>query len=309
MKIALLMCTHNGEAYLPVQLDSLLRQTRPFDLIFIHDWGSDDGTVGLLDQFIQRLGAQTLGYLVQHDSAPGATQSFLTAAEDCLKSNCHFDYLFFADQDDSWHPKKLQKYEQVISTRRIKGVDMLYSDASVVTALEGGRIHDSSYGGLSPFSAICSHKLPNDPSVAFANPCIGMTMCISRNLLAICSPYMTSLPWVAHDWALVILATHFQAQIIGIDEVLTDYRQHSGNIIGSPKTKRIRTRAMNVVTHIRKTWLQMNQCILKCPGSEKWQSMSRANVAWIVIKSSFITPLYKPIVAMCFFIFWPRSMK
>lgn len=53
-KISVVMCTYNGEEYLPEQLDSILGQTLPPYEIIVQDDGSTDGTLALLHAYAER---------------------------------------------------------------------------------------------------------------------------------------------------------------------------------------------------------------------------------------------------------------
>lgn len=107
------MSTYNGERYLPVQLDSILSQ-QGVDLdLFVRDDGSSDGTVPLLEEYERRgelvlFRGENLGY----------ARSFLKLV---TLVPPEYDYIAFSDQDDRWHPDKL---ERALSSLRDKNPDI-----------------------------------------------------------------------------------------------------------------------------------------------------------------------------------------
>ena len=50
-RVAVLLSTYNGEAFLAEQLDSLLEQTHQNFIIVVRDDGSSDGTLLLLQKY------------------------------------------------------------------------------------------------------------------------------------------------------------------------------------------------------------------------------------------------------------------
>ncbi|KLV91750.1 hypothetical protein SK41_02122 [Klebsiella aerogenes] len=55
-KIAVLLCTYNGEKYLKEQIDSIINQTYKNWVIYVSDDGSTDGTIAILEEYQRKLG-------------------------------------------------------------------------------------------------------------------------------------------------------------------------------------------------------------------------------------------------------------
>ena len=53
-KVAILLCTYNGSAYLREQLDSFCAQTESNWVLWVSDDGSLDGTMAILQEFADR---------------------------------------------------------------------------------------------------------------------------------------------------------------------------------------------------------------------------------------------------------------
>lgn len=99
--ISVAMCTYNGARFLPEQLRSILAQTRLPDEMVVCDDGSTDATMEVLEAF-----AATAPFPVRverNEVNLQYTGNFLKAA-----SLCHGTYVAFCDQDDVWHPDKLE---------------------------------------------------------------------------------------------------------------------------------------------------------------------------------------------------------
>ncbi|TPW26572.1 glycosyltransferase [Martelella alba] len=100
LSLSVVMATFNGEAYLPQQLESLMRQTRHPDELIIGDDASTDGTCEIIRDFANR--APFPVTLVERKERLGFAQNFI----DLLKRSKQ-DLIFFCDQDDVWHDQKI----------------------------------------------------------------------------------------------------------------------------------------------------------------------------------------------------------
>src|SRR6186997_149500 len=104
MRVSIAMCTCNGERFLAEQLDSILAQSRPPDEIVICDDASTDGTWALLTTFAPKAPCPVT--LRRNDTRLGVIGNFSQAMT--LATG---DAIALADQDDVWHPMKLEKLE------------------------------------------------------------------------------------------------------------------------------------------------------------------------------------------------------
>lgn len=205
--LSVAMATYNGEEHLAEQLESLAAQTRPPDQLVVRDDGSEDGTVGLLHAFARRArfrvdvlaGGPRLGY----------AQNFMAASREC-----HGSVVFFADQDDVWHPTKLATVAGLVRRRRPQAV---FHDFTLVgPAL--APISPSYYGVLA------ERGLP--PAVALK----GCSMAVSRAFLDLWG-WPPADSTVSHDFWVALLATAF-GQRTTLDQPLIDHRLHAGNTSG-----------------------------------------------------------------------------
>ena len=77
--IAILMATYNGEKYLREQIDSIVSQSSNLWHLYIHDDGSTDGTIKLLNDYANRYPERIT--IMDYPSQGGALQNFMSLLE------------------------------------------------------------------------------------------------------------------------------------------------------------------------------------------------------------------------------------
>lgn len=102
-RIAILLATYNGEAYLSEQLDSLLKQTHKDFEVFIRDDGSSDTSIEIVNEYCKKY-PDTFHLIEDKVHHRGARDSFMY-----LLKNVEAEYYMFCDQDDVWLPFKIEK--------------------------------------------------------------------------------------------------------------------------------------------------------------------------------------------------------
>ena len=125
----ILLACYNGRSYLDAQIRSIVSQSEPDWQLLMRDDGSFDGTNAILRAWAQR--EARLCLLADHKATGGAMTNFrLLAAASTAP------YVMFCDQDDVWHPDKLQKTQQKMrAMERQFGADtpiLVHSDLHVV---------------------------------------------------------------------------------------------------------------------------------------------------------------------------------
>ncbi|KWS26145.1 glycosyltransferase family 2 protein [Pseudomonas syringae] len=104
-KVAVLLAAYNGMAWIEAQLDSILKQTNVCVSVFISVDTSTDGTEAWCADYAQHHASISL--LPPAGRFGGASRNFFRLIRDVDFST--FDYVAFSDQDDIWHPDKLQR--------------------------------------------------------------------------------------------------------------------------------------------------------------------------------------------------------
>jgi glycosyltransferase involved in cell wall biosynthesis len=99
-RVSVVMATYNGANFLQAQLESISRQTWPVHELIVGDDGSSDDTLQRLDLFAKNAPFPVV--VVNHDHF-GFANNFLSALE---HASGHL--VAFSDQDDVWHPRKLE---------------------------------------------------------------------------------------------------------------------------------------------------------------------------------------------------------
>lgn len=224
--VAILLATYNGERFIGEQLSSIAAQTYEDWALWISDDGSSDKTLQLVAEF----SAQNPGkvhLLPQHAPTGGSCQNFFHLMREVPKT---YKYYAFCDQDDYWHP---QKVEKTLTALKWLGCDadtpvLAFCDAKVVDA---GRntISDSffAYTGVNPNNVELRQLLVQ-------NPISGAEVIANRALVELASD-ISSLDGIdMHDQWLGLVAAAF-GKIAHVDEALFDYRQHGNNQVGAKK--------------------------------------------------------------------------
>ena len=217
MKINVLLSTYNGETYLREQLDSLLSQTATGVNIIVRDDGSTDGTHAILNEY------QSAGKLTWYAGPnKGCAKSFWDLVTTCPDA----DYYAFCDQDDYWHPDKLQIATDALQKAGDTAVARLYfSDVHVVDA-QLGHISD---GMVEKLPVDYAHSLIKN----IAPGCTYVFNHAARVLLRQydCEQYGIDI----HDWMAYKIIVCF-GEVVFDEMPHMDYRQHGNNVLGASKT-------------------------------------------------------------------------
>lgn len=199
------MCTYNGERFLQAQINSLLQQTWKNFEIVISDDASTDGTKSILQgyesdpRFNIHYQKENLGSIVNFEFATQQAKG---------------DYLAFSDQDDLWLPEKIEKLYNAIGDKLLVYCDSLLVDE------DGNSLHKK----LSQLRKMGNVK--DTRGFIMSNVVWGHAMMIRKELLKDVLPIPKGVP---HDIWFAFKATTLSG-IVYLDEVLTQYRQHSETV-------------------------------------------------------------------------------
>lgn len=103
MKISVVMCTYNGEKYIEEQLCTIRKQSRKPDEVILCDDRSTDKTAEIIRNFIRTCGLEERWHLYENAENVGWKRNFMEALRHSTG-----DLIFLADQDDLWHPRKIE---------------------------------------------------------------------------------------------------------------------------------------------------------------------------------------------------------
>lgn len=218
---SVVLCTYNGAAFLPAQLNSLLSQTRLPDFMVVGDDGSTDGTLDILTEFQARAPFRVT--ILTGEARPlGHAANFARTIGQAEGS-----WFAFCDQDDVWHPHKLECLEAAFAAD--PDVLLAFSDASLVAA------------DLSPLGKTMWQRVKIGPTaqrdIAAGNALqlllkrpriMGAAAAITARLRCLALPLPPDWP---HDaWFATIAAAN--GRLAALPFPLLDYRQHGNNAVG-----------------------------------------------------------------------------
>lgn len=214
-RVVVLMATYNGRRWIDEQVNSILAQRGVDVHLRISDDGSDDGTL----EHLRSWAAEDLRIevLPPREGPSGVAANFLHLFRSWAPSDDV--YVAFSDQDDVWHPDKLERQVELLKTR---GVDAVSSN---VTSFDSqGRRH---------LIVKSQPQVRWDHIFEAAGPgsTYVFTPQIHSKLLTALNDVDTA-PIGVHDWFLYALTRGIGGRW-HIDAASTvDYRQHGSNVQG-----------------------------------------------------------------------------
>lgn len=219
-RISVALASFNGAAFIAEQLRSILEQSSPVSEIVIADDGSTDGTLDIAEAVLAEW-TGTLAVLPAEERPLGVTANFARAIAACTG-----ELIALADQDDVWHPGKIERLVAALGER-----SLVFSDAQLVgadgIALEGT---PTLFDGLGLTVRERKAVLRGEAwSVLMRrNIVTGATAMFRSELRSVAGEFPAD--WVHDEWLAVVAALHGGVQLL--DEPTIDYRQHGGNQIG-----------------------------------------------------------------------------
>jgi len=211
--VAICMATYNPPGdLLRRQLDSIRAQTHERWVCVISDDHSDperfddlERAVGDDPRFFVSRAPERLGFYANFERAITCAPAEAT-------------HLALCDQDDAWHPDKLE-----VLLAEISEADLVYSDARIVN--EAGAVI---------FDTYWSRRRPNHTNLAsllITNTITGAASLFRSELLDRALPFPTRIgaQWHDHWLALVAVAG---GEVRYVDRPLYDYVQHAGAVVG-----------------------------------------------------------------------------
>lgn len=246
-KIAIILCTHNGQEFLIHQLNSIKSQTyKNFDL-FISDDCSSDETQEILRNFkfinkdknIRILKGPNLGF----------AKNFLYTLKEVYSGNFgSYDFYAFSDQDDVWDEDKLEHSLNMIYLSEKKQF-ILYCGRTRYINQNGKTI------GLSPRFI----KKPSLKNALVQSIAGGNTMLLDAEVASLMTKIDLNLEIISHDWLIYLIVAYCDGNVIYDDLPKISYRQHNKNLIGSNRgyVNRLK-RIIGLMNGSFKLWVNLN---------------------------------------------------
>lgn len=216
-KVAILLCTYNGETYLKEQIDSILSQSYKDWYIFVSDDGSTDNTCKILNEYQEEIGCEK--FKIIKGPQKGFAQNFMTLIRSVPKE---YEFYAFCDQDDIWLEDKV-----AIAIKTLK------SDITKTPKVYCGRTtlvdEKNNVIGESPLFI----KKPGLRNALVQSIAGGNTMVLSQEAFNIVSNTPRQCDIVSHDWWVYILITAAGGSVYYDPKSTIHYRQHTKNLVGS----------------------------------------------------------------------------
>jgi glycosyltransferase involved in cell wall biosynthesis len=213
-KVAILLSTYRGQHYLAEQLDSFSAQTHSDWEVWASDDGSADGTLEILDAYQKKWPDGKLS--VRAGPAQGFAANFLAlTCDDRIRA----DYYAYSDQDDIWHPDKLERAVRWLE-RVAPGRPALYCSRTRLVDSDNREL------GLSPMFGA-----PGFANALVQNIAGGNTM-VFNHAARVLLRAAAGIPIVYHDWWAYMAVTGCGGEVFCDPVPTLRYRQHGANLVG-----------------------------------------------------------------------------
>ncbi len=229
-KAEILLASFNGEQYVRAQIDSILAQRDEDWHLTLSDDGSSDGTTAILDEYEARFPQK----ITRHR----AGKRFGNARDHFfhLMAQCEAPYMLFCDQDDVWYPDKVGKTLAALCQAEagdegkpvLAFCDQRPTDASLQPLAQSLTRYQQHYTQRFDYRALL-----------LQNVVTGGAMGINRAAARLAERCIDPSRVIMHDWWLAVVTARF-GEIVYLNEVLADYRQHGHNEVGAKDVRSVR---------------------------------------------------------------------
>ncbi len=215
------MASYDGAAWIEEQLASIAAQTRLPDELVVVDDASNDDTLARVEGFAAR--APFAVRVERNPENRGSTPTFERALALCTGG-----IVCFADQDDVWHPEKVETLAAVLEESA--GIGAVFSDGRVVDAERRALGH-------SLWEALWFDEREQDmvrtgrAAEVFSRHVVaaGTTLAFRASHRQLVLPFPDLRD--CHDsWVAFLISAVSEVRIV--DRELIDYRVHGGNQFG-----------------------------------------------------------------------------
>lgn len=216
-KIAILLCTYDGQHFLKDQLDSFAAQTYGHWEVWASDDGSLDDTHSILEAYRQSWGDHRLS--IHRGPAEGFAANFLALS---CRADIEADYYAYSDQDDIWESDKLER-----------AVAWLGSVPTETPALYCSRTRlidgDNNVIGLSPLFL----KHPSFANALMQSIGGGNTIVFNQAARELLCEAGDALGVITHDWWVYMVVSGCGGRVFYDKKPSVRYRQHRANAVGT----------------------------------------------------------------------------
>ena len=219
-KVAILLCTYQGQRYLNAQLDSFVAQKHMNWQLWVSDDSSTDGTHTVLEQAVNAWGKDKIW--IYKGPSKGYCANFLSLT---CKADIQADFFAYSDQDDIWQSEKLERALAILNTVP-KDLPALYCSRTLLVDADDNPI------GMSPLFS----RAPGFKNALTQNIGGGNTMVFNKAALKLLITAGEEIQVVTHDWWAYLLVSGCGGQVFYDPEPTVRYRQHDTNLVGMNST-------------------------------------------------------------------------
>lgn len=242
-KVAVLLCTMQGQRFLAEQLNSIATQSHPHWEIWASDDGSDDHTHAILEYYQSHWGRDRIS--IHAGPAEGSTANFLSLS---CRADIDADYFAYADQDDVWEADKLERAVNWLETVP-RHIPALYGSR---TLLVDERNQHIGYSEL--FTRTPDFRNALVQSVAGGN-----TMVFNRAARDLLRRAGEDVEAITHDWWAYMLITGCGGRVHYDPYPTVRYRQHDSNQFGANISIKAQVQRANELLRGRfRNWVDAN---------------------------------------------------
>ena len=272
-KVAVLMCTMQGQHFLAEQLNSIATQSHPAWAIWASDDGSDDHTHAILEYYQSHWGDDRVS--IHAGPEEGSTANFLSLT---CRADIDADYFAYADQDDIWESDKLERAVEWLKTIP-EDVPALYGSRTLLVDARNQHI------GYSPLF----EREPSFRNALVQSIAGGNTMVFNRAARDLLRSAGEAVEAITHDWWAYMLITSCGGKVHYDAYPTVRYRQHSANQFGSNADLGAQMRRARLLLQGRfRSWVDANlralervRHLMTPENRQVLDEFSRARQRWI----------------------------
>lgn len=232
-RVAILLCTCQGQRFLAEQLDSIGCQRHAHWSIIASDDGSTDDTLNILERYRARWGSEKLA--ITQGPRRGFVANFLSLA---CRGTIHADYFAFCDQDDVWAADKLERAVRLLDTVPA-GTPAMYGSRTRAIDAQGRPMRLSRRFRRPPgFKNALVQSIAGGNTIVFNESARRLLIAAGDDVVV-----------ASHDWWTYLAVTSAGGQVFYDDYPSVDYRQHGANAMG--ENTRWRSRLMRAWQLVR----------------------------------------------------------
>ncbi len=190
-RVAVLLATRNGAAFLDGHLASIAAQTYPDIDLWVSDDGSASETIAVLQAWVRRW---TKGRMrILHGPVEGTTENFRSLI---INPDIQADYFAFADQSDLWEPDKVANSVRWIEHHAFAVPSVFCSSKQLIST--GGAVLASSPAFM---------RDPDFRNALVQNIAPGNTMLFNRMARDLLAESCRKAEFSSHGWWLYLIVS------------------------------------------------------------------------------------------------------